>query len=97
MRCVDLDKLDALHKASPGRFLRCVKLAQKYINSRFESGKLLEIGAQHQQVSRYFPKLEYFTMDVRKTAENVIVGDITNCPEIESNCFDVVYLSLIHI
>jgi hypothetical protein len=29
-------------------------------------------------------------MDIRKTSENVIIGDITNCPQIESEQFDLI-------
>lgn len=87
---VDISALDTRHKEHPGRFQRSVKLARKHILPIIQSGKMLEIGSQHQQIGKHFPDFEYWTMDIRKTAENVIIGDITNCPEIEGEQFDVI-------
>jgi SAM-dependent methyltransferase len=90
IKSIDLEKLSNRHKKFRGRFQRAVKLVKKQILPHIAGGKMLEIGAQHQQIGKYFPTFEYWTMDIRKTADNVIVGDITNCPELESEQFDVI-------
>jgi len=87
---INFDEINSRHKQHPARYTRAVKLAWKHVRPRIASGKLLEIGAQHRPIGKYFPTFEYWSMDIRKTAENVIVGDITNCPELESGQFDVI-------
>ncbi|WFU89460.1 class I SAM-dependent methyltransferase [Rhizobium sp. CC1099] len=87
---IDFDDINTRHKQHPSRFKRAVKLAWKHVRPRIDGGKLLEIGAQHQPIGKYFPTFDYWSMDIRKTADNVIVGDITNCPEVESESFDLI-------
>lgn len=85
-----IETLDTKHKKFRGRFQRSMKLIRNEIVPRISSGKMLEIGPQHQQTGKFFPDFDYWSMDIRKTADNVIIGDITNCPEIESEQFDVI-------
>lgn len=88
---VDLSVFDTRHLDQPGRVQRCVKVARDHVRQHKSGGKFLEIGAQHNQVARYFPDFEYMTLDLRKTADNVIVADICDCPQIVSGSFAVVF------
>jgi SAM-dependent methyltransferase len=85
-----IQSLDNRHRDKTGRFQRAVKLAKGNILPHVSSGRMLEIGAQHQPIGKHFPTFEYWSMDIRKTADNVVVGDITSCPELESEQFDVI-------
>ncbi|KZK78854.1 Ubiquinone biosynthesis O-methyltransferase [Pseudovibrio sp. Ad46] len=88
---VDLKVLEEQHKAYPGRTQRCVKLAKKYVRKHLRDGQLLEIGAQHKPVAKYFPEFEYKKLDIREVSSNTIIGDIINCPHIPNNTFDLVF------
>jgi len=87
----NLEILEDEHKKHPGRTQRCVKLAKKYVREHLKGGYLLEIGAQHKPVSKYFPDFEYSNMDIRRTLDKTIVGDITNCPDVKSRSFDFIF------
>ncbi len=87
---IDLSVFAARHKQFPGRFQRSINLIKEHVIPLVPAGKMMEIGAQHQQIGTRFSSFDYWTMDIRKTAENVIIGDITECPQIESSSFDVI-------
>ncbi|WP_057464625.1 methyltransferase domain-containing protein [Pseudovibrio sp. POLY-S9] len=88
---LDLELLEEKHKKHPGRTQRCVKLAKEYVQLYLKGGRLLEVGAQHKPVSKYFPEFEYANMDIRKTLENTIIGDITSCQHVMSQSFDFIF------
>ncbi len=52
---------------------------------------VLEIGGRQNPYNGLFPSgSKYLNMDISKTGKNVVVGDITNCPQIPDNSFDLV-------
>lgn len=53
--------------------------------------KVLEIGGRENPYSHLFgSEIDYKNLDLGFESENTIIADITNCPEIESNCYDLV-------
>lgn len=85
-----IEALDTRHEKFRGRFQRHMNLIRKHVLPIASAGRMLEVGPQHQQAGKYFPSFDYWALDIRKTADNVIVGDITNCPEHESEQFDFI-------
>jgi SAM-dependent methyltransferase len=53
-------------------------------------GRILEIGGGTNPHAERFENFEYVCLDLTETGPDVIQGDITNCPEIESGSFDAV-------
>jgi SAM-dependent methyltransferase len=53
-------------------------------------GRILEIGGRGNPYSEWFPGFEYVCLDLTETGPGVMLGDITKCPEIESESFDVI-------
>jgi SAM-dependent methyltransferase len=54
------------------------------------SGRILEIGGRANPYTELFPDFDYLCLDLEETGPGVIQGDITNCPEIESESFDAI-------
>lgn len=57
------------------------------------TGDLLEIGGQYNPIrNRFDPsRYRYTAIDLARTADFVIEADITNCPHIPDQSFDVIY------
>ena len=58
--------------------------------SGVKGGRILEIGGRANPYKDYFPGFEYSCLDLELSEPGVIQGDITNCPEIESESFDAI-------
>ncbi|MET1007888.1 MAG: class I SAM-dependent methyltransferase, partial [Propionibacteriaceae bacterium] len=58
--------------------------------SGVKGGRILEIGGRSAPYKDWFPGFEYQTLDLDISEPGVIQGDITNCPQIESESFDAV-------
>jgi SAM-dependent methyltransferase len=54
------------------------------------SGRLLEIGGRDNPYSDWFEGFDYMNLDLEETGPGVVLGDITDCPQIESGSFDVI-------
>ncbi|MFC7292962.1 class I SAM-dependent methyltransferase [Hirschia litorea] len=76
---------------SPSRQERVVQKISEVLESQgLKEGRMLEIGGRENPLGRFFPNFECMNMDLANTGENVVIGDITGCPEIESESFDVI-------
>lgn len=53
-------------------------------------GRMLEIGGRDNPYRAMFPRFEYLHMDLTETGPNVVVGDITNCPDLRGEQFDAI-------
>jgi SAM-dependent methyltransferase len=53
--------------------------------------RFLDIGARQGECSVYADGFDYAAIDIEPRAAHVLVGDICNCPQIESASFDVVF------
>ncbi|MCD5309461.1 class I SAM-dependent methyltransferase [Kineosporia babensis] len=58
--------------------------------SGVKGGRILEIGGRANPYKDWFPGFEYNCLDLEISEPGVIQGDITNCPEIESESFDAI-------
>ncbi len=58
--------------------------------SGVKGGRILEIGGRANPYKDWFPGFEYNALDLEISEPGVIQGDITNCPEIESESFDAI-------
>jgi len=54
------------------------------------SGKILEIGGRNNPYSKDFEGFQYWNLDLTETDKGIILGDITNCPQIPDQSFDAV-------
>lgn len=66
------------------------EIKQVLDNAGIRSGKFLEIGGRLNPMEQFFPQFECVNLDLEHTDENVIIGDITHCPEIANDTFDVI-------
>ncbi len=90
---VELDRLRDEWKAGPVRDERIDEhLALVLDTSGVAGGRVLEIGGRQHPRSRVFDaeRFEYLNLDLAETGPGVIIGDITHCPEIPDESFDVV-------
>ena len=53
-------------------------------------GRILEIGGRSNPYRELFSNFDYVHLDLEQTGEDVIVADITQCPDIPSESFDVI-------
>ncbi|MDJ0826665.1 MAG: methyltransferase domain-containing protein [Rhodobacter sp.] len=90
--------LEALAKEwsdGPLRWERVKKVASDALASaNLRGGKMLEIGGRRNPRDKAFPGFEYYALDLdgapgAKT--KVMVGDITECPQIESESIDFIF------
>lgn len=73
----------------------------KHIKENFkehENINILEIGGRTEYyykeiITNYFHSATYMNMDIENIGENVIIGDITNCPHIGDNTYDLIISS----
>lgn len=82
---------EAAYFSGPNRPTRLQTLiAETMSGVGIHGGKLLEIGGRAHPIGTSFPSFECFHLDLKKTAPDVIVADITNCPEVEDASFDAI-------
>lgn len=66
-------------------------LLDVYKKSEINAMDILEIGGRlNPHKGLFSDEVKYSNLDLSKTDENVLVGDITACPQIPDNSFDVV-------
>lgn len=94
-RLVDLAKIDELYKAAPSRRERCLAVFQAALDrAGLTGGRLLEIGGRRNPLKEHFPGFEYHALDIADGFSRdveVIVADITGCPEIPSKSYDAIF------
>jgi SAM-dependent methyltransferase len=68
-----------------------IKIALKQLNKK-KKIKILEIGAENNSREYAFKDFDYtyHAIDIEKTAENVIVANIEDCPQIKDNTYDLI-------
>ncbi|QFT34345.1 hypothetical protein FIV00_27875 [Labrenzia sp. THAF82] len=62
--------------------------------AQLESGSMLEIGGRRNPRNESFPDFKYSAMDLQFVDDSpvhVTAGDITNCPEIPDESFDLIF------
>ncbi|GLQ06407.1 class I SAM-dependent methyltransferase [Sneathiella chinensis] len=81
------------HKNFPRRTERIGDLLESLIHEQgLAPQNVLEIGGRRNPYkARFGDSVQYRNMDFVKTGEDVILGDITHCPEIPDNSFDLVF------
>jgi SAM-dependent methyltransferase len=85
------ERLENHYQSFPARSQRIGEHIQTMLgNSGVTGGRILEIGGRANPYRETFPNFEYVCLDLEVTEPGVIKGDITNCPELESNSFDAV-------
>lgn len=67
------------------------RVLEDELQSKGEGLKFLDIGARDGVKSELARNYQYTGMDIQPSSEDVIVGDICSCPEIEDDAFDVVF------
>lgn len=82
-----------LWKSYSNRHDRIGQLIKSIVEKHgIKSGKVLEIGGRtYPYKDDVFSGYEYYSIDIKKTGDEVIVADITNCPELEENQFDFIF------
>jgi len=79
------------HKRFGKRQNRLMRLAQKLMeDAGISNGRMLEIGGRQNPNAVFFPSMQHLNMDIAATGPDTVVGDITHCPEIESESFDFI-------
>ena len=94
LRLVDFDDIDNRYLAQPPRIERCLApIRQSLARARLTGGRMLEIGGRNNPLKEHFPEFEYHALDLSPDVTpglDVIVADITACPEIPSGSFDLI-------
>jgi SAM-dependent methyltransferase len=86
-----MEQLETYYKRFPVRHERIGDHMKTLMaGAGVSGGRLLEIGGRANPHADRFEGFEYVALDLTETGPGVIKGDITNCPEIESNSFDAV-------
>ncbi|MFX4228254.1 MAG: methyltransferase domain-containing protein [Porticoccaceae bacterium] len=80
-------------KALPKRHNRLGDIIADLLKkSGLSQGKVLEIGGRENPYKdSIFKDFDYYCLDIEATGEDVIIGDITNCPNISSDEFDFIF------
>jgi SAM-dependent methyltransferase len=67
-------------------------IQQILTDNHITSGKVLEIGGRSNPYKEsIFKNYDYQTIDIKKTADDVIVADITHCPELANEQYDFIF------
>lgn len=91
LRLTAQDELGKHYEQFPVRTLRIGEHIKGLLaEAGVTEGRILEIGGRSNPYSDFFPGFEYVCLDLTETGPGVLLGDITNCPEIESESFDVI-------
>ena len=69
---------------------RYALLNEALAKAQISGGRMLEIGGRRHPTNEAFPQFDYVSMDISQTSPDVLVGDITKCPELEDKSFDVI-------
>jgi len=90
-----IKQVDKQYKANPDRWLRVKAMAQKALaDAAAAGGVMLEIGGRKNPRHKDFETFEYHALDLfefKSPDFSVIVGDITNCPNIADNSYDFIF------
>jgi len=79
------------HLALPKRHFRIGDSIEAFFGEEgLESGRILEVGGKDYPYRERFSGFDYTHLDIEKTAEDVLVGDITGCPHIPDASFDAI-------
>ncbi|MEH3033727.1 MAG: class I SAM-dependent methyltransferase [Aeromicrobium erythreum] len=92
-KLVELDRLRDEWKGGPVRDDRINEhLTLMLDKAGVTGGRVLEIGGRGHPRGRVFDadRFEYLNLDLAETGPGVVIGDITDCPEIPDASFDVV-------
>jgi SAM-dependent methyltransferase len=93
-RLFDLDAFDRAQHGAPPRWDRCAALMRAAMErAGVREGRLLEIGGRKKPLRRFFPDFDYVALDMAEDVTpgfDIIVADITSCPQIPSKSFDVI-------
>jgi SAM-dependent methyltransferase len=86
------ERLETNYKNFPERSQRIGEHMRGLLRkSGVTGGRVLEVGGRKNPFTEYFPGFDYSILDLDESVvENVIQGDITSCPELPSESFDVV-------
>lgn len=87
----DRRRVESLHTRFGTRHERIgAHLTRLCADAGVTGGRVLEIGGRENPHREEFPGFEYLNLDLTETGPGVLLGDITNCPEIPSGSFDVI-------
>jgi SAM-dependent methyltransferase len=86
------ERLETKYQAFPPRTERIGQHIKTMLgNSGVTGGRILEIGGRANPYRDYFPGFEYLCLDLQEyPEEDVVQGDITNCPQIPAGSFDAI-------
>lgn len=86
---------DEMYKAHPDRWSRVKSVTESVLEQAgITTGTMLEIGGRRNPRNRDFPQFQYHALDLFKFNSeefSVVVGDITNCPNIPDNSYDFIF------
>ena len=87
----DLSEIDNEWKKHPPRQTRSINIIREHLEKfHLSGGALLEIGGRKNPIGEAFREFDYTALDLSDTGNNVVVGDITNCPQIPDNSYDLI-------
>lgn len=90
-----IKQMDSQYTEEPGRWLRVKQMTEKALaDAALSGGVMLEIGGRKNPRNLDFPSFEYHALDLFEATSpdfKVIVGDITNCPEIPDGSYDFIF------
>lgn len=87
----DLSYFDSLYRLVPKRGERYMEQIEKgFTAANLTSGKMLEIGGRRKPLKEHFPSFIYEALDLADTGPDVVVADITNCPQIPDASYDFI-------
>jgi SAM-dependent methyltransferase len=91
---VEQERLANAYKAFGPRATRVYRQFMDILREvGIQSGSILEIGGRNNPIRDRLDltRFAYTAVDLKKTADFVVVADITNCPQIPDNSYDAVY------
>lgn len=93
-RQVDLAAIEDKYLDAPGRQDRCLAVFKAAMErAKLSKGRLLEIGGRRNPLKEHFPGFDYHALDIADGFSpdiEVIVADITKCPEIPDASYDAI-------
>lgn len=94
-RRVDLAAIEDAYKSAPGRQERCLAVFHDAMaRAKLTRGLVLEIGGRRNPLKEHFPGFDYHALDIADGFSpdvEVIIADITRCPEIPSESYDAIF------